>query len=84
MQLWPPAGHFTWQHCWPSDRYMGGGNTRQCFIWKIKVIQGKGRGIVANMHVPKGTLISMYGGYILDMNKVPEGGGSHVWQIKES
>jgi hypothetical protein len=53
-------------------------------FWKIKVIQGKGRGIVANMHVPKGTLIAMYGGDILDMNKVPEGGGSHVWQMKES
>jgi hypothetical protein len=36
------------------------------------------------MHVPKGTLIAMYGGDILDMNKVPEGGGSHVWQMKES
>ena len=32
MQLWPPAGHFTWQHCWPCDRFMGGGNPRQCFI----------------------------------------------------
>ncbi len=26
----------------------------------------------------------MYGGDILDMKKVPEGGGSHVWQMKES
>ena len=47
-------------------------------FWKIKVIPGKGRGIVANNHVPKGTCIAMYGGDILDMNKLPEGGGSHA------
>jgi hypothetical protein len=53
-------------------------------LWEIKVIPGKGNGIVANMHVPKGKLIAMYGGDILDMNKVPEGGDSHVWQMKDS
>jgi hypothetical protein len=53
-------------------------------LWDIKAIPGKGRGIVAKKHVPKGTFIAMYGGDILDMNKVPEGGGSHVWQMKES
>jgi hypothetical protein len=53
-------------------------------LWEIQVITGKGRGIVTNMHVPKGTLISMYGGDIIDMmNKLPECGGSHVWQMKE-
>jgi hypothetical protein len=53
-------------------------------LWDIKAIPGKGRGIVAKKHVPKGTFIAIYGGDILDMNKVQEGGGSHVWQMKES
>ena len=44
--------------------------------WEIQVITGKGRGIVTNMNVPKGTLMAMYGGDIIDMNKLPEGGGS--------
>ncbi len=52
-------------------------------LWEIKVIPGKGRGIVTNNHVCKRTFIAMYGGDILDMNKVPESGGSHVWQMKE-
>ena len=47
------------------------------------MITGKGHGIVTNMNVPKGTLIAMYGGDILDINKVPEGGGSHVLSIKD-
>ena len=53
-------------------------------LWEIQVITGKGRGIVTNMHVPKGTLIAMYDGDIIDMNKVPEGGGSHVLSMKDS
>jgi len=53
-------------------------------LWEIKVIPGKGLGIVANKHVCKGAFIAMYGGDIIDMNKVQEGGGSHVWQMKES
>jgi hypothetical protein len=53
-------------------------------FWEIKVIPGKGRGFVTNMHVPKGTLIAMYGGDILDMNKLPEGGGSHALSMKDS
>ncbi len=53
-------------------------------LWDIKAIPGKGHAIVANMHVPKGTLIAMYGGDIIDMNKVPEGGGSHVLSMKDS
>ena len=48
------------------------------------MIPGKGRAIVANKHVSKGTMIAIYGGDILDTNKVQEGGGSHVWQIKDS
>ena len=53
-------------------------------LWEIQVITGKGRGIVTNMHVPKGTIIAMYGGDIIDMNKIPEVGGFHVWKMKES
>ena len=53
-------------------------------LWDIKAILGKGRGIFANMHVPKGTMIAIYGGNILYTNKVQEGGGSHVWQMKDS
>ena len=53
-------------------------------LWEIKVILGKGHEIVANKHVPKGTMIAIYGGDILDTNKVQEGGGSHVWQMKNS
>ena len=53
-------------------------------LWEIKVIPGKGRATVANKHVPKGTMIAIYGGDILDTNKVQEGGGSHVWQMKDS
>ena len=48
------------------------------------MITGKGRGIVTNMHVCKGTFIAMYGGDIIDINKLPEGGGSHVLSMKES
>ncbi len=48
-------------------------------LWEIKVIPGKGSAIVANKHVPKGTMIAIYGGNILHTNKVQEGGGSHVW-----
>jgi hypothetical protein len=53
-------------------------------LWEIKVVPGKGHGIVANMHVPKGTMIAIYGGNILYTNKVQEGIGSHVWQMKDS
>ena len=53
-------------------------------LWDIKAIPGKGRGIVAKKHVPKGTMIAIYGGNILHTNKVQEGGGSHVWQMKDS
>ena len=48
------------------------------------MIPGKVRAIVANKHVPKGTMIAIYGGHILHTNKVQEGGGSHVWQMKDS
>ena len=34
-------------------------------LWDIKAIPGKGRGIVAKKHVPKGTMIAIYGGHIL-------------------
>ena len=53
-------------------------------LWEIKVIPGKGRAIVANKHVPKVTMIAIYDGNILHTNKVQEGGGSHVWQMKDS
>ena len=53
-------------------------------LWEIQVITGKGRGIVTNMHVRKGTFIAMYGGDIIHMNKVSEGGGSHVLSMKDS
>ena len=53
-------------------------------LWDIKAIPGKGRGIVAKKHVPKGTMIAIYGGHILYTNEVQEGGGSHVWQMKDS
>ena len=50
----------------------------------IKVIPGMGGAIVANKHVPKGTMIAIYGGNILHTIKVQKGGGSHVWQMKNS
>jgi hypothetical protein len=53
-------------------------------LWEIKVIPGKGRAFVANKHVPKGTMIAIYGGNILHTIKVQKGGGSHVWQMKNS
>ena len=53
-------------------------------LLEIQEITGKGCGIFAKKQVSKGTFIAMYGGDIIDMNKFPEGGVSHILSMKES